>query len=129
MLKTQQQAIASSRRGAWGVATVPPMRARRVCRAAEDKPPEPESFQEPSGFVAYDSAGQSNMYPVFTKAYANTGPDDNANATNGIALGAGAVAVGAIVVGLLALGFTGSDVTTDQYKSLSEYASIFAAQL
>jgi hypothetical protein len=44
---------------------------------------------------------------VYTKAYAASGPSPDAEANNGIALGAGALAVGAIAVGLLALSFSG----------------------
>ncbi|KIZ07619.1 hypothetical protein MNEG_0334 [Monoraphidium neglectum] len=130
MLQAQKQVALGSRQAARRNAAVAPLRAPRssgVCRAE----PTPDSVQEGSGYVAYDSAGQSNMYPVMTKAYADNGPNATTEANTGFALFAGAVAVGAIAVavGLLSIKSGGADTTADQFKALSEYASIFAAQI
>lgn len=131
--KVQQQAAV---RPASRAAAVSLPRARRsacVVRAAEETKQEgltPESFQEKSGFVAYDSAGQSNMYPVMTKAYAEQAPTPAANATIGIALAAASVGIGAIAIGLSALSKTGTGVVDlSQFKSLTDYAAAFAAEL
>ncbi|KAI8469698.1 MAG: hypothetical protein J3K34DRAFT_422888 [Monoraphidium minutum] len=129
MLKTQTQAAAGSRAPVARRAAAAPLRTRRVCRAEPEQPktaPIPESFQEPSGFVASDSAGQSNMYPVFTKAYASP---TAAPGNTAFAVAAAAIAVAAIVVGLGALTTTGSGPTVDDFKALSEYAAIFSAEI
>ncbi|GBF94492.1 hypothetical protein Rsub_07026 [Raphidocelis subcapitata] len=136
MLKARTQGISAARAPAAARPAVlragsPAARRGAAPRAADEKKePPPESFQESSGFVAYDSAGQSNMYPVFTKAYAGPAPPETASANNGFAITAAAVAIGAIVVGLFALTNSGGDtVNLADYKTLSEYATIFSGEL
>eukprot|EP00195_Chlamydomonas_chlamydogama_P006294 CAMPEP_0202894108 /NCGR_PEP_ID=MMETSP1392-20130828/3557_1 /ASSEMBLY_ACC=CAM_ASM_000868 /TAXON_ID=225041 /ORGANISM="Chlamydomonas chlamydogama, Strain SAG 11-48b" /LENGTH=159 /DNA_ID=CAMNT_0049578677 /DNA_START=58 /DNA_END=537 /DNA_ORIENTATION=- len=106
-------------------------RVRSVVCRAEDNP-------DAAGFVAKDSAGQANLYPVLTKAYeagsaADSGEASAANTTYAIA--AAGVALGLIGAGLVALTSGSADPAAldaaefRQYASLSEYSSKFSSEL
>lgn len=64
-----------------------------------------------SGYVEFDTAGQSNMYPVVTKAY-ETGSDQDTLETGSanfvVGVGAGAIAVAVLALGLTALSQQGA---------------------
>lgn len=59
-----------------------------------------------SGYVEFDTAGQSNMYPVITRAY-ETGSDQDTLETGSanlvVGVGAGVIAVAVLALGLVAL--------------------------
>lgn len=71
--------------------------------AAGASPPFPP---QASGYVEFDTAGQSNMYPVITKPY-ETGSGQDTLETGGanfaVGVGAGAIAVAVLAIGLTAL--------------------------
>lgn len=77
---------------------------RRCCCV----PPVPP---QASGYVEFDTAGQSNMYPVITKAY-ETGSAQDTLETGGanfaVGVGAGAIAVAVLALGLTALSQQGA---------------------
>lgn len=55
-----------------------------------------------TGYVEFDTAGQSNMYPVITKAYeAGSDADTTNTGAANLVIGAGAAVIG---VGVLAVG-------------------------
>jgi hypothetical protein len=66
-----------------------------------------------SGYVVFDTAGQSNMYPVITKAY-ETGSAQDTLETGGanfaVGVGAGAIAVAVLAIGLTALSQQGDSL-------------------
>jgi len=67
---------------------------------------------------------------TYQQAYAEQAPTPAANATIGIALAAASVGIGAIAIGLSALSKTGTGVVDlSQFKSLTDYAAAFAAEL
>jgi hypothetical protein len=88
---------------------------------------------EPSGYVNKDSAGQSNMYPVITRAYEAKATDIGlGNAA--LLLGAAAAAGAAIFLGLNGVEKTAGApipevVELEQYLTLGEYAAKFQGQL
>jgi hypothetical protein len=59
-----------------------------------------------TGYVDFDTAGQSNMYPVITRAY-ETGSDQDTVDTNAanlvVGVGAGLIACAVLAFGLLAV--------------------------
>lgn len=87
---------------------------------------------EESGFISKDSAGQSNMYPVITRAYEAKVTDISLGNAAAI-LGASAAAGAAIFLGLSAVQTTGGAppevVELAQYLTLAEYAAKFASQV
>jgi hypothetical protein len=89
---------------------------------------------EESGYVNSDSAGQSNMYPVVTRAY-EAKVTDIGLGNAAILLGAAAAAGAAIFLGLngvkeVPTAPAGKEVAElAQYASLSEYAARFQSQL
>eukprot|EP00877_Chromochloris_zofingiensis_P004318 jgi/Chrzof1/13888/Cz08g16060.t1 len=144
MLKASTQAVGF--RHAVKVTSNVPVRPtqRMLVRASADtqtqtKEEEPKTLtfqpnaQASSGYVEYDTAGQSNMYPVMTKAYEagssqDSGSMNSANTT--YAIGAAVVAIGVLAIGLIALTQSGGDATsTEQYLTLTQYAAKFATEL
>lgn len=148
MFATQKQAAAGTSHRAFTTTPVAVRRARSVrVRATEPQSAAgpnttttaegiiPRTTQDASGYVEFDTAGQSNMYPVITKAY-ETGSAQDTLETGGanfaVGVGAGAIAVAVLAIGLTALSQQGADTTTaalEQFKSLSEYAAAFSAEL
>jgi hypothetical protein len=127
-----KQATTSSR----AARSAPLRRARtaaplvRPCRAA----PQEEPKMEESGYVNSDSAGQSNMYPVITRAYEAKATDIGLGNVAAI-LGAAAAAGAAIFLGLNGVtaegGLPAAKEVAElaQYATLGEYAAKFESQL
>jgi len=88
---------------------------------------------ESSGFINKDSAGQSNMYPVITRAYESKVTDIGVG-NAALLVGAAGAAGAAIFFGVTAVTATSGAPPPEvaelaQYLSLAEYAAKFAAQV
>lgn len=119
-----------------GVAVRPSVRIRVSTEEAVTEPPKVDftpNTQAATGYVEFDTAGQSNMYPVVTKAY-ETGSDqdtlETSSANLAVGVGAGVIAVAVLALGLAALSQQGAGSDPiEQFKTLSEYAAAFSAEL
>jgi hypothetical protein len=120
--------FSSSRRSMAAAAPV----ARRVRAVAVRAAPQEEPRMEESGYVNSDSAGQSNMYPVITRAYEAKATDIGLGNV-AVLLGAAAAAGAAIFFGLNGVQSTAGTppevAELKQYQTLSEYASKFSAEV
>jgi hypothetical protein len=147
MIAAQKQAATATSHRAFTASPVTVRRAQAVrMRASEPQSAAgpnttttaegiiPRTTQDASGYVEFDTAGQSNMYPVITKPY-ETGSGQDTLETGGanfaVGVGAGAIAVAVLAIGLTALTQQGADTgaAMEQFKSLSEYAAAFSADL
>lgn len=139
MLKTQTQQVSASRSSSARARVSVPLRTRTVVRAEETTTSAPPALdlspntQAATGYVEFDTAGQSNMYPVVTKAYEAGSDQDTADtgaANTVVGAGAAVIAVAVLALGLGALSqLGGGSEPVEQFKSLSEYAAAFSAQL
>jgi len=118
-------------------APVRQVRVRVSTEEAETAAPPKVDFtpntQAASGYVEFDTAGQSNMYPVVTKAFevgSNQDTLETGSANLVVGLGAGGIAVAVLALGLVALSQQGAGSDPiEQFKTLSEYAAAFSAEL
>ncbi|KAK9802043.1 hypothetical protein WJX73_005455 [Symbiochloris irregularis] len=90
-----------------------------------------------TGYTEKDSAGQTNIYPVMTKAYVQGSTNDSttgSKANNAIAAVAGIITLAAISLGIVAAKSSISDNFEDTqaqvglFRSLSEYKDKFSAE-